>query len=51
MAAAGVAVRSLGACAHARGDESAVRLVLGYAHLPPARIREGVRLMAQAVAG
>lgn len=51
VAAAGVAVRPLGECAHARGDDSAVRLVLGYAHLPPARIREGVRLMAEAVAG
>ncbi|MEU0968310.1 PLP-dependent aminotransferase family protein [Streptomyces sp. NPDC005917] len=51
VAAAGVAVRPLGACTHARGDESVVRLVLGYAHLPPARIREGVRVMAEAVGG
>ncbi|MFF7985700.1 PLP-dependent aminotransferase family protein [Streptomyces sp. NPDC007901] len=51
VAAAGVAVRPLGECAHARSDDSTVRLVLGYAHLPPARIREGVRLMAEAVAG
>ncbi|MET8130437.1 PLP-dependent aminotransferase family protein [Streptomyces sp. NPDC005251] len=46
-AAAGVAVR-----ASAHYGETAVdgvRLVLGYAHLPPARIRDGVRLMAHAV--
>ncbi|GGN31440.1 MocR-like pyridoxine biosynthesis transcription factor PdxR [Streptomyces fuscichromogenes] len=48
-AAAGVAVRALGECTHARGDESVVRLVLGYAHLSPARIREGVRMLAEAV--
>ncbi|MFF4548779.1 PLP-dependent aminotransferase family protein [Streptomyces sp. NPDC001406] len=51
MAAAGVAVRPLSACAHARADASGVRLVLGYAHLSPARIRAGVRLMAEALAG
>ncbi|MET9148355.1 PLP-dependent aminotransferase family protein [Streptomyces sp. NPDC004042] len=33
----------------AEGD-AGVRLVLGYAHLPPARIRAGVRLMAEAAA-
>ncbi|MEV8032479.1 PLP-dependent aminotransferase family protein [Streptomyces sp. NPDC086182] len=46
-AAAGVMVR-----ASAHYGETAVdgvRLVLGYAHLPPARIRDGVRLMADAV--
>jgi GntR family transcriptional regulator/MocR family aminotransferase len=45
----GVAVRPL---AHYGGAvEDGVRLVLGYAHLSPARIREGVRLMAAAVRG
>ncbi|MGW0599901.1 MocR-like pyridoxine biosynthesis transcription factor PdxR [Streptomyces sp. NPDC002776] len=48
-AAAGVAVRLLSHCAHARGEHDDVRLVLGYAHLSPARIREGVRAMAEAV--
>ncbi|MFC7841114.1 PLP-dependent aminotransferase family protein [Streptomyces sp. NPDC057382] len=54
VARAGVAVRPLSAYAHAPGTgEGAkeVRLVLGYAHVPPARIHEGVRLMAEAVAG
>ncbi|MFF7471991.1 aminotransferase class I/II-fold pyridoxal phosphate-dependent enzyme [Streptomyces sp. NPDC008092] len=51
VTAAGVAVRPLSACTHARGDESAVRLVLGYAQLPAARIREGVRMMAEALDG
>jgi GntR family transcriptional regulator/MocR family aminotransferase len=52
LAAAGVTVRPLTDYAHARaepGDEGGgVRLVLGYAHLSPARIRDGVRLMAEA---
>ncbi|MCG8970115.1 MULTISPECIES: MocR-like pyridoxine biosynthesis transcription factor PdxR [Streptomyces] len=51
VAEAGVAVRPLTAYGHADGGggaEPGVRLVLGYAHLPPARIREGVRLMAGA---
>jgi GntR family transcriptional regulator/MocR family aminotransferase len=47
-ASAGVAVRPLTAYAHARVDDAVVRLVLGYAHLSPARIRAGVRLMAGA---
>jgi GntR family transcriptional regulator/MocR family aminotransferase len=54
MAEAGVAVRPLSAYAHGpAGRESAgeVRLVLGYAHVPSARIAEGVRLMAQAATG
>ncbi|MGW2683175.1 MocR-like pyridoxine biosynthesis transcription factor PdxR [Streptomyces sp. NPDC001414] len=51
MAAAGVAVRALGACTRTRADDRVVRLVLGYAHLPPARIREGVRTMARALDG
>ncbi|MFE2046709.1 PLP-dependent aminotransferase family protein [Streptomyces sp. NPDC059477] len=53
---AGVTVRTLEAYAHpdaAPGQppsraSPAVRLVLGYAHLTPARIRAGVRLMAEA---
>ncbi|WAZ20099.1 PLP-dependent aminotransferase family protein [Streptomyces cinnabarinus] len=49
LAGAGVAVRLLSECGHARGEHDDVRLVLGYAHLSPARIREGVRLMAEAV--
>ncbi|MDT9700768.1 PLP-dependent aminotransferase family protein [Streptomyces sp. P17] len=48
-AAAGVAVRLLADCTHACAGHDDVRLVLGYAHLSPARIREGVRLMAEAV--
>ncbi|MFI2412739.1 PLP-dependent aminotransferase family protein [Streptomyces sp. NPDC018947] len=51
VADAGVAVRSLAEYGHAdggHGADEAVRLVLGYAHLPPARIAEGVRLMARA---
>ncbi|MFD0313543.1 MocR-like pyridoxine biosynthesis transcription factor PdxR [Streptomyces flavalbus] len=57
VAAAGVAVRTLSAYRHQgagagpSGDMPVVRLVLGYAHLPPSRIREGVRLMAEAVRG
>jgi GntR family transcriptional regulator/MocR family aminotransferase len=53
-AEAGVAVRPLTDYAQALaededGDEDeVVRLVLGYAHVSPARIREGVRLMAEA---
>ncbi|MDQ0963480.1 GntR family transcriptional regulator/MocR family aminotransferase [Streptomyces sp. B4I13] len=51
-AAAGVEVRALNQYAHARvpHDDGPVRLVLGYAHLSPPRIQEGVRLMAEAVA-
>ncbi|WP_405917693.1 PLP-dependent aminotransferase family protein [Streptomyces sp. NBC_00728] len=45
--AAGVVVRLSEHYGETAGDE--VRLVLGYAHLPPARIRDGVRLMADAV--
>ncbi|WP_217143624.1 PLP-dependent aminotransferase family protein [Streptomyces sp. AC627_RSS907] len=51
-AEAGVAVRSLAEYGHAVGGEEAgkeVRLVLGYAHLTPGRIRTGVELMARAV--
>ncbi|GHB27218.1 GntR family transcriptional regulator [Streptomyces viridiviolaceus] len=53
VAAAGIAVRPLTEYGHGAGggDGTAeeVRLVLGYAHLTPARIRAGVRLMAEAV--
>ncbi|MFF4520782.1 MocR-like pyridoxine biosynthesis transcription factor PdxR [Streptomyces bluensis] len=47
VTAAGVSVRPL--ADHGRVPDDRVRLVLGYAHLPPGRIREGVRLMARAV--
>ena len=53
VAAAGVAVRPLTDYTHARGRHErseGVRLVLGYAHQSPARIRAGVRLMAEATA-
>ncbi|MEU0597118.1 PLP-dependent aminotransferase family protein [Streptomyces sp. NPDC006393] len=61
--AAGIAVRTLAAYTHARADApggddgtdggtgDGVRLVLGYAHLSPARIHEGVRLMREAAGG
>ncbi|MGW0761357.1 MocR-like pyridoxine biosynthesis transcription factor PdxR [Streptomyces sp. NPDC002814] len=54
VADAGVTVRPLRDYAHEMADIGAgedVRLVLGYAHLSPARIRAGVRLMAEAVGG
>ncbi|MFH9990947.1 MocR-like pyridoxine biosynthesis transcription factor PdxR [Streptomyces luteogriseus] len=54
VAEAGVAVRPLSAYAHTpvgpERDEE-IRLVLGYAQVPPARITEGVRLMAEAATG
>ena len=46
-ASASVAVRPLAYYGQAVGE--GVRLVLGYAHLSPARIREGVRVLADAV--
>ncbi|MGQ4359579.1 MocR-like pyridoxine biosynthesis transcription factor PdxR [Streptomyces sp. SAS_272] len=50
-AAAGVYVRALDQYAHTRvPHDGSLRLVLGYAHLSPSRILDGVRLMAQAVA-
>ncbi|PIM72456.1 GntR family transcriptional regulator [Streptomyces sp. JV178] len=49
VTAAGVAVRELGR--YGRVPDDLPRLVLGYAHLSPARIREGVRLMAEATRG
>ncbi|MFE1287209.1 PLP-dependent aminotransferase family protein [Streptomyces sp. NPDC058751] len=48
-AAAGVVVRP--ATHYGATAVDGVRLVLGYAHLPPARIRDGVRLMAEATCG
>ncbi|WP_338776228.1 PLP-dependent aminotransferase family protein [Streptomyces sp. DG1A-41] len=57
VTAAGVAVRPLSAYAHPRpGREETdgpkrTQLVLGYAHVPPARIHEGIRLMAEAATG
>jgi GntR family transcriptional regulator/MocR family aminotransferase len=54
VTAAGVAVRPLSAYAHppaAPETADGVRLVLGYAHVPPSRIAEGVRLMAEAATG
>ncbi|WP_455359535.1 MocR-like pyridoxine biosynthesis transcription factor PdxR [Streptomyces sp. SYSU K21746] len=50
-AGAGVAVRPLtdyGTTREGRGRDGGVRLVLGYAHLSPDRITEGVRLLAAA---
>ncbi|MGW7281885.1 MocR-like pyridoxine biosynthesis transcription factor PdxR [Streptomyces sp. NPDC054844] len=53
VAEAGVAVRSLADYEHgAGGDDAAtkeVRLVLGYAHLTPGRVRAGVEMMGRAV--
>lgn len=46
-AAAGVAVRGL--AQYGRVPDEGVRLVLGYAHLSPVRIREGVGVLASAV--
>lgn len=53
VAASGVAVRPLTDYAQTPGreEEGVVRLVLGYAHVPPPRVWEGVRLMAAAVGG
>ncbi|MFF3305897.1 PLP-dependent aminotransferase family protein [Streptomyces sp. NPDC002952] len=47
VAAEGIAVRPLSD--YGTAVDEGVRLVLGYAHLSPARIREGVQLMAAAV--
>ncbi|MEV6167402.1 PLP-dependent aminotransferase family protein [Streptomyces sp. NPDC051954] len=51
MVEAGVRVHPLKDCTHAPADVGGgedVRLVLGYAHVSPAGIRAGVRLMAEA---
>jgi GntR family transcriptional regulator / MocR family aminotransferase len=53
VGAAGVAVRPLAHYTHGRGEHDGsegIRLVLGYAHQTPVRIRAGVRLMAEATA-
>ncbi|MFF4805795.1 PLP-dependent aminotransferase family protein [Streptomyces sp. NPDC001351] len=50
VTAAGVAVRGLADYTHRHVGTGDVQLVLGYAHRPPARIRDGIRLMAQATA-
>ncbi|MHC3463878.1 MocR-like pyridoxine biosynthesis transcription factor PdxR [Streptomyces flavovirens] len=48
--AAGIALRPLSDCGTPRGTgDGTVRLVLGYAHLSPADITRGVRLLAAAV--
>ncbi|MGW7047875.1 hypothetical protein ACWGDT_35350 [Streptomyces avermitilis] len=46
-AAAEVAVRP--PASYGTAPDDTVRLVPGYAHLPPARIRAGVRLLSDAV--
>ncbi|MGW2182533.1 MocR-like pyridoxine biosynthesis transcription factor PdxR [Streptomyces sp. NPDC001732] len=48
-AAAGVALRPLAAAGTAGSGNRAVNLVLGYAHLAPAEIERGVRLLAAAL--
>ncbi|MEV6940612.1 PLP-dependent aminotransferase family protein [Streptomyces sp. NPDC051172] len=50
VTAAGVAVRGLADYTHGHVESGDVQLVLGYAYQPPARIRDGIRLMAQATA-
>ncbi|MFF1650334.1 PLP-dependent aminotransferase family protein [Streptomyces sp. NPDC058240] len=47
-AGAGVALRPLGACGTVPCEDRAVRLVLGYAHLAPSEIEQGVRLLTAA---
>ncbi|MFI6862146.1 PLP-dependent aminotransferase family protein [Streptomyces sp. NPDC050421] len=43
---AGIALRLLSDCGDARSTDGYVGLVIGYAHLPPADISRGVRLLA-----
>ncbi|MFF4170663.1 PLP-dependent aminotransferase family protein [Streptomyces sp. NPDC001744] len=50
-AEAGVALRTLEEYGTARPSDGAVRLVIGYAHLPPPVVAEGVGRMAGAVGG
>ncbi|MFJ9431429.1 PLP-dependent aminotransferase family protein [Streptomyces sp. NPDC101490] len=47
--AAGVALRALEEHGTARPTDGDVRLVVGYAHLPPSALTTGVRLLAEAV--
>ncbi|MEV3930564.1 MULTISPECIES: PLP-dependent aminotransferase family protein [unclassified Streptomyces] len=47
--AAGIALRPLSQCTADRTDDGTVRLVLGYAHLTPAALEHGVRLLSDAV--
>ncbi|MFJ4688476.1 PLP-dependent aminotransferase family protein [Streptomyces sp. NPDC088789] len=47
-AESGIAVRALTSYGYAREERDTVALVLGYAHLTPARIETGVRLLAKA---
>ncbi|MGW1228931.1 MocR-like pyridoxine biosynthesis transcription factor PdxR [Streptomyces sp. NPDC001478] len=46
--AAGIALRPLSDCGTAAPTDRSIALVLGYAHLPPAEIGRGVRLLAEA---
>ncbi|MFD6275341.1 PLP-dependent aminotransferase family protein [Streptomyces sp. NPDC060209] len=48
-AAAGIALRPLSQCTAGEPEDDSVRLVLGYAHLAPAAVEHGVRLLAEAV--
>ncbi|WP_435971288.1 PLP-dependent aminotransferase family protein [Streptomyces sp. Qhu_M48] len=50
-AEAGVALRSLAEYGTERPGDGDVRLVIGYAHLTPSAVAEGVRLVAKAVGG
>ncbi|WP_432126760.1 PLP-dependent aminotransferase family protein [Streptomyces sp. bgisy082] len=50
-AEAGVALRPLEEYGTARPADGDVRLVIGYAHLPPSAIAEGIGLLAGAVGG
>lgn len=45
-AEAGIALRPLDDCRDVRSADASVSLVIGYAHLPPADISHGVRLLA-----
>ncbi|MGW4230824.1 MocR-like pyridoxine biosynthesis transcription factor PdxR [Streptomyces sp. NPDC004980] len=47
--AAGIALRPLSDYGTADADDLTVRLVLGYAHLVPAEIARGIRLLSEAV--
>ncbi|MEF9881552.1 MocR-like pyridoxine biosynthesis transcription factor PdxR [Streptomyces sp. P9-A4] len=50
-AEAGVALRPLAEYGTARPTDGDVRLVIGYAHLAPAAVETGIRLVAEAVGG